>query len=40
MVNDDTQRLLNTYSMGVGVGMAAGFGLTDEACFSCSAEYL
>lgn len=40
LVSDDMQRLLNTCSMGVGVEMGAGFGLADEACFSCSAECL
>ncbi|XP_075651810.1 calmodulin-binding protein 60 E-like [Castanea sativa] len=36
---DDMQRLLKTFSMGVGVGMGAGFTHPDEACFSYSVQY-
>ncbi|KAJ4826056.1 Calmodulin-binding protein 60 E [Turnera subulata] len=35
---DDMQRLLRTFSMGVGVGMGSSFGHSDDACYSYSIQ--
>lgn len=37
--SDDMQRLLKTFTMGVGSGMGSGLGNSDEACYTYSVQY-